>query len=1203
MKNCMVNINLNKFFCLIVMMLGSLLGHAQDPVTLQFTGQNQNGQHIPLTTVLVENTSKHWQEVLYYPDTTLFIGHTGVEEIEQLGNGVRLFQNVPNPFDGVTDFALQLPEASDVQLEIYDLNGKVTATYQGSLDPGCHQFRAWLAAPQTYLLQAQTDNGTFQIKMVNTGKAGQNRIEYIGKGNTLTVENLKSDSKGSSNLPFNYGDIMTYIGYTHLANTEFTSETVMKAQYNSELLPLIFTLPLPTVTTEAATNIYSTEAWLNGSVIENAEYPVTERGFLLADNEQLTDAVQHLADDGDDNFHCAIHNLQIATRYYYRAYAQTALGISYGDVRFFDTQAEMPVVQTFEVENITPSSATCGGEVTADGGTNVTARGICWGTSQNPTINESYTTDGSGTGAFSSTLTGLSPNTAYYVRAYATNSVGTAYGQQTSFTTLANLPEVSTSSVTNITSSSATCSGNVISNGGDIITARGICWSTSQNPSLNDSHTSEGTGIGYFSSNITGLTAGTTYYVRAYATNSAGTAYGQQTSFTALDLPVVSTGTVTNITVSTATCGGQVIGTGGSNVTARGVCWSTSQNPTINNSHTSDGSDIGSFTSHIVGLSPNTTYYVRAYATNSVGTAYGEERYFATASSATSGPFYCGIDSVTDYDGNVYHTVEIGQQCWMKENLRTTHYTDGIAIPIDTIHSSTVAYRYTPYGDSLLVLTYGYLYNWTAVMHGEPTSSSNPSEVQGICPTGWHVPSDAEWMELTDYMGTQPAYTSNCNDDYLAKALSDTEGWYITQNLSNRFTPGFDPTTNNTSGFSAQPAGAFNYSYEPSGYFAYFWSATECNESNALFRLIQFDSEHMETFCHNKEYGKSVRCLLDGSGVDSSNAVLPVVTTQTIDNIMSSTASCGGVMIASGGTPITAHGICWSTSPFPTVNDNITVDGNNLGNFTSHISGLSANTTYYVRAYATTSMGTTYGEERNFTTTASDVSGTSHCGNDSLVTDYDGNSYSIVEIGTQCWMKENLRTTHYADGTAILLGNPSIGFSSPYREIPGENLNDEDNLAYVPTHGFLYNWLAVMHDANSSNDCPSGVQGICPTGWHVPSDTEWMELINYMATHPAYAASNDNTHLAKALSASWGWDRTSIADAPGHNPTSNNATGFSALPTGISHCLFGELASFWSCTYNSDNTAYFININNYQAAVERTICYIADARSVRCLRD
>ena len=127
----MVNIDLNKFFCLIVMIVGSLLGHAQDPVTLQFTGQNQNGQYVPLTTILVENTSKHWQEMLYYPDTTLFIGNTGIEEIEQLGNGVRLFQNVPNPFVGVTDFSLQLPEASDVQLEIYDLNGKVTATTEG----------------------------------------------------------------------------------------------------------------------------------------------------------------------------------------------------------------------------------------------------------------------------------------------------------------------------------------------------------------------------------------------------------------------------------------------------------------------------------------------------------------------------------------------------------------------------------------------------------------------------------------------------------------------------------------------------------------------------------------------------------------------------------------------------------------------------------------------------------------------------------------------------------------------------------------------------------------------------------------------------------------------------------------------------------------------------------------------------------------
>ena len=721
-----------------------------------------------------------------------------------------------------------------VLLEICDMNGIVTATYSGSLDPGSHRFRSWLASPQTYLLNARTDGGTIQIKMVNAGRAGQNRLEYLGKGSISPMEKAGGDEKGSTDLPFNYGDIMSYIGYAHLANTEFTSETVMKAQYNSELLPLIFTLPLPTVTTEAATNIYSTEAWLNGSVIENAEYPVTERGFLLADNEQLTEAVQHLADEGDDNFHCAVHNLQVATRYYFRAYAQTALGITYGDVLFFDTQAETPMVQTFAVENITSSSAICGGEVTADGGANVTAHGVCWSTSQSPTINDSYSTDGSGTGVFSSILTGLSPNTSYYVRAYATNSVGTAYGQETSFTTLANLPDVLTGSVTNITSSSATCGGNVISNGGDIITARGICWSTSQNPTLNDSHTSEGTGIGYFSSNITGLTAGTTYYLRAYATNSAGTAYGQETSFTALDFPVVSTSAVTNITVSTATCGGQVIGTGGSNVTARGVCWSISQNPTINNSHTSDGSDIGSFTSQIVGLLSNTTYYVRAYATNSVGTGYGSEVAFTTAESAEivipeGDAQPCpGTPTVTDHEGNVYNTVRIGTQCWTKENLRTTTSPSTGTYLVNPALSYTGKIASWPYNDSATYapMNYGLLYNWNAAVDtfntafGETSVNDDYQNIQsvtfigsrrGICPAGWHLPSESDWLQLKNYMGSQSEYICDSNSEYIAKALSATEGWHTCNCWGSDifYTPcdvGYNQNANNASGFSIIPA-------------------------------------------------------------------------------------------------------------------------------------------------------------------------------------------------------------------------------------------------------------------------------------------------------------------------------------------------------------------------------------------------------------
>ena len=183
-------------------------------------------------------------------------------------------------------------------------------------------------------------------------------------------------------------------------------------------------------------------------------------------------------------------------------------------------------------------------------------------------------------------------------------------------------PTVTTNySVTNVTDISATCGGNVTVSGVTDVTRRGVCWSTSPNPTIEDSRTSNGSGIGSFTSNLTGLTAGTTYYLRAYATNSVGTSYGAQRSFTTVSLPIVTTKTVTNVTDMTATCGGNVTGMGVDAVTARGVCWSTSSNPTIEDAHTTDGSGLGSYTSSIAGLMPGTTYYLRAYATNSEGTA------------------------------------------------------------------------------------------------------------------------------------------------------------------------------------------------------------------------------------------------------------------------------------------------------------------------------------------------------------------------------------------------------------------------------------------------------------------------------------------------------------------------------------------------------------------------------------------------------
>ena len=212
--------------------------------------------------------------------------------------------------------------------------------------------------------------------------------------------------------------------------------------------------------------------------------------------------------------------------------------------------------------------------------------------------------------------------------------MGTSYGGDSTFTTLAK-PTVTTATITSITSTTASSGGNVTSDGGASVTARGVCWSTSANPTTADSKTTNSSGTGTFTSSLTSLTPGTLYHVRAYATNSVGTSYGGDSSFTTLTTPTVITATITSITSTTASSGGNVTSDGGASVTARGVCWNTSANPTVANGHTTNGIGTGTFTSSITGLDPDTTYYVRAYATNSVGTIYGNLVSFITLKAYT----------------------------------------------------------------------------------------------------------------------------------------------------------------------------------------------------------------------------------------------------------------------------------------------------------------------------------------------------------------------------------------------------------------------------------------------------------------------------------------------------------------------------------------------------------------------------------------
>ena len=467
---------------------------------------------------------------------------------------------------------------------------------------------------------------------------------------------------------------------------------------------------------------------------------------------------------------------------------------------------------TDSVTSISYTSCSVQGTIIDVGESQINQHGFCWSDTPDPTTGDYNNMLGSvsSPGDYSADLTGLSANTTYYIRAYVQNNEGIFFGDQKSFVTLAfGMPTVTTSPVSDITHNSAKSGGNVIDDGSAPVTARGVCWSTSTNPTTVNSNTTDGTGTGDFTSNITGLAPGILYYVRAYATNSAGTAYGNEHSFTTTTgIPTLTTSAVSEITSTTAICGGNISSEGMAPVTARGVCWSTSNNPTIANSTTSDGTGTGDFISNLTGLADNTTYFVRAYATNSAGTAYGNEVSFR-------------FGHVTDIDGNTYEIVQIGNQIWMKENLKTTHYADGTPLVDgtgvgDIGHDYTTKYVWAYDDNENNVADYGRLYTWAAAMNGSSASDANPSGVQGVCPNGWHLPSEAEWAELVEYLGGESVAGGKMKE-------TGTTHWN---------SPNTGAT--NESGFTGLPSGYRNKNgtyYGLGSYGAYRSSSSEYNTS------------------------------------------------------------------------------------------------------------------------------------------------------------------------------------------------------------------------------------------------------------------------------------------------------------------------------------------------------------------------------------
>lgn len=699
-----------------------------------------------------------------------------------------------------------------------------------------------------------------------------------------------------------------------------------------------------------------------------------------------------------------------------------------------------PTLSTIVVSEITYTTATSGGNVTNEGGDPVTIAGICWNTSADPTISNSKTIESSGLSAFTSNLTQLSPNTMYYVRAYATNSVSTSYGNQVSFTTLeVEVPVITTTEVTSITQTTAIAGGNITDQKGGSVTERGICWGTSQSPTIADNKTVDGTGSDTFTCSITGLTLGVNYYVRAFATNNKGTGYGNtisfrsqigekifnadltygivtdvdeniyqtitiedktwmaenlkttkyndgisiplvtdnaswaalsspgysflnndsatykqiygalynwhsvntsklcpmgwrvpnsdewislvkylegeniaggklkevgdthwespnigatnESGFTALPgglrdwdgqfrfintdgnwwsatefedinawyfgiinslstgfmgqsmktrgffvrcvqslTPLISTTHVKFITgnSSIVTVSGEASSDVDAIITDRGVYWGLLQNTETTGTKLQIGSGTGSFSANLTDLTPNTTYYVRAYASNNAGTSYGKELVFKT---------YTG--TVADIESNVYNTVTIGSQVWMVENLKTTKYNNDIDIPLITDRGTwfelkTPGYCWYNNDENTNKDTQGALYNWYTVNTGK------------LCPSGWHVPSDDDWTTLIAYLGGE-------SEAGIKLKEIGTTHWNLPQSKA----------TNETS-FTALPSGCREQdgAFWSMGYYGLWWSNTEYASSFAWNRKMSYcnDGVWRDSSC-GKESGLSVRCL------------------------------------------------------------------------------------------------------------------------------------------------------------------------------------------------------------------------------------------------------------------------------------------------------------------------------------------------------
>ncbi|MFM7589222.1 MAG: FISUMP domain-containing protein, partial [Bacteroidota bacterium] len=409
--------------------------------------------------------------------------------------------------------------------------------------------------------------------------------------------------------------------------------------------------------------------------------------------------------------------------------------------------------------------------------------------------------------------------------------------------------------------------------------------------------------------------------------------------------------------------------------------------------------------------------------------------------------FCPGSPTVTDVDGNTYNTVLLGDRCWTRTNLKVSKFRNGDALGSDPslgYWSSVNPGSFTPYNNQAANKNeYGYLYNAYAAL-----------DARGICPLGWHVPTDAEWYQMVKSL--DPSANANVTgvESISAGGPLKSTGLWNRPNIGG----------NNASGFGAVPGG---FRSESGAYGAQldggtYWSSSLDGSAKTWFRYLYDDNASVVRNSGNMRQGRSIRCIRDltgtgGGGGGSDTLQAPNITTLTISGITVNQANSGGTISSDGGSPVLQRGVAYGQIPLPDLSQSYTMDGYGSGSFSSQLSNLAVSTLYYVRAYATNAVGTSFGQALSFTTsTLPPPSGclANACPSMPTVTDYDGQVYGTVQIGNQCWMASNLRAVSYRNGDAILpwSNQSNVGYQAVY----------DDLAANAPIYGRLYNSYAVL---------------------------------------------------------------------------------------------------------------------------------------------